>query len=92
MKEENNKDCFFCKIVNKEILSNIVDENVYVFVFLDISLALDGYILVIFKKYCIDLVYCDELYLKEIIFFVKKVADIIESFFLKLWGFNFLSN
>ncbi|BAC44141.1 HIT family protein [Malacoplasma penetrans] len=92
MKEENNKDCLFCKIVNKEIPSNIVDENAYALAFLDISPASDGHTLVIPKKHCIDLVHCDELYLKETISLAKKVADTIESSSLKPWGFNFLSN
>lgn len=82
MKEEK-KECLFCQIINKEIPSNIIEENAYALAFLDIFPASDGHTLVIPKKHCIDLVHCDELYLKETISLAKKVADKIESSSLK---------
>lgn len=44
-------DCIFCKIINKEIPSKIIYEDSSVLVFLDISPASNGHLLVIPKKH-----------------------------------------
>lgn len=81
----NKKDetCLFCKIINKEIPCNLIEENTYAMAFLDISPCSDGHTLVIPKKHCIDFVHCDDQYLKETFLLAKKVTDKIESSSLK---------
>ncbi|MDE5545029.1 MAG: HIT family protein [Malacoplasma sp.] len=85
-------NCLFCKIINKEIPCNLIEENAYAMAFLDINPAANGHTLVIPKKHCIDFVHCDDFYLKETMILAKSVADKIEKSDLKPWGINFLSN
>lgn len=90
--KKKEEQCLFCKIVNKEIPCNLIEENTYAMAFLDISPASDGHTLVIPKKHAIDFLHCDDQYLKEVMLLAKKVIDKIDSSSLKPWGYNFLSN
>ena len=90
--EKEKISCLFCKIINKEIPCNLIEENAYAMAFLDINPASDGHALVIPKKHFIDLVHCDDFYLKEVTTLAKRVADKIENSPLKPWGINYLSN
>lgn len=85
-------NCLFCKIINKEIPCNLIEENAYAMAFLDINPAANGHTLVIPKRHCIDLIHCDDFYLHETITLAKSVADKLERSDLKPWGINFLSN
>ena len=49
------QDCIFCKIINKEIPSNIVYEDEEVLAFYDIAPAAPIHILVIPKKHIVSL-------------------------------------
>lgn len=46
-----NKNCIFCKIINKEIPSSIVYEDDDVIAFLDVSQVTKGHTLVVSKKH-----------------------------------------
>lgn len=80
---DKDSKCLFCKIIDKEVPSKIIEENAFALAFLDISPAADGHTLVIPKKHCIDLTHCDEMYLKETVSLAKKVANKIENSSLK---------
>ena len=45
-----NKDCVFCKIVNKEAPSNIIYEDELVCCFLDIDPINEGHVLIVPKE------------------------------------------
>ena len=94
MSDLNNKDkdCIFCKIINKEMPCNLIVENVYAMAFLDAFPASNGNALVIPKKHCIDLMSCDKIYLNEVFNLVKEVTLKIDHSSLKPWGYNYLSN
>ena len=47
----NDKNCLFCRIVNKEIPSSVVYEDDDVIAFLDISQVTKGHTLVVSKKH-----------------------------------------
>ena len=69
------KDCIFCKIINKEIPCYKIYENENTISFLDINPVVKGHTLVIPKKHFINVLDCDDLYLSEVIKSVKKVAN-----------------
>ncbi len=46
-----NKDCIFCKIIDKELPANIIYEDLDVIAFLDINQATKGHTLVIPKNH-----------------------------------------
>ena len=50
-----HEDCLFCKIINKEIPSEIIYEDEMVLVFLDINPTTNGDSLVIPKKHYLDI-------------------------------------
>ena len=50
-----HEDCLFCKIINKEIPSEIIYEDEMVLVFLDINPTTNGDTLVIPKKHYLDI-------------------------------------
>ena len=54
-----NDDCLFCKIIKKEIPSEIIYEDDKVLVFLDINPTTNGDTLVIPKKHYLDIFECD---------------------------------
>lgn len=67
-------DCIFCKIINKEIPTDIIYENDKVLAFLDISPVSLGHTLVIPKKHFINVYDIEEDYLTEIIKVTRKLA------------------
>jgi histidine triad (HIT) family protein len=67
-------DCIFCKIINKEIPTNIIYENDKVLAFLDISPVSLGHTLIIPKKHFVNIFDIEENYLFEIIKIAKKIA------------------
>ncbi len=68
------EDCIFCKIINKQIPSNIIYENKHTIAFLDISKDAYGHTLVIPKKHCTNILDCDKKTLKEVFKTVKKIS------------------
>lgn len=72
------KDCIFCKIINKEINSNIVYEDDEIIAFNDIHPIAPVHILVIPKKHInslIDLEDEDEKLIGKIYIVINKIAE-----------------
>ncbi len=67
-------DCIFCKIINKEIPTDIIYENDKVMAFLDIFPTSLGHTLIIPKKHFINVYDIEEDYLTEIIKVTRKLA------------------
>jgi len=66
--------CVFCKIVNKEIPSEIIYENDKIMAFLDISPVNKGHTLVVTKEHYENSLVTPEEILRELIVAAKKVA------------------
>lgn len=70
-------ECIFCKIINREIPSDVVYEDGQTLAFLDIHPVSRGHTLVIPKKHVRDLLDADEDTLKSVMMRVKKVAHAV---------------
>lgn len=68
-------DCIFCKILSKNIPSNIVFENENVLAFLDNKPISKGHVLVMPKKHFETLSTTPDELVQELILVTKKVAD-----------------
>ncbi|MDE7215748.1 MAG: HIT family protein [Clostridia bacterium] len=68
-------DCIFCKIINGEIPSHKIYEDKNVYAFLDIACDSYGHTLVIPKKHCVNVLDCNDKYLKSTIAAVKKISN-----------------
>lgn len=68
------KDCIFCKIINKELPSNVVYENDKVIAFLDVFPVSLGHTLIVPKKHFVNIYDIEEDCLVEIIKVTKKLA------------------
>lgn len=84
-------DCIFCKIINREIPSNIVYEDEKFLAFLDIAKATNGHTILIPKKHSKNILECDDNTLGEMIIVAKKIAS---NLLIKLNanGCNILTN
>jgi len=71
------EDCIFCKIVSKQIPSDIVFEDEKVLAFLDIRPVSKGHLLVVPKKHISDVLSAEDDTLKDMIPKVKKVAHAV---------------
>lgn len=85
------KDCIFCKIVDREIPSKIFFENNHSLAFLDISPISKGHTIVIPKNHYFTLEDIPDHELIEVIQVVKKIAMIINKK-LQIDGYNVLQN
>ena len=70
-------DCVFCKIVKKEIQSNVIYEDDKHLAFLDIGPVNPGHTLVILKKHVSNIFDISEDELKEFIIVVKKICPAV---------------
>jgi len=68
------EDCLFCKIINKEIPSEVIYEDDNIFAFLDINPINDGHTLIIPKKHSKDLTVANDEDLHYVISKVKELA------------------
>ena len=84
-------NCIFCKIINKEIPSNIVYEDDKFLAFLDIAKATNGHTILIPKKHSKNILECDDETLSEMIVVAKKIALNLTSK-LGADGCNILTN
>lgn len=84
-------NCIFCKIINKEIPSNIVYEDDKFLAFLDIAKATNGHTILIPKKHSKNILECDDETLSEMIVIAKKIASNLTSK-LGADGCNILTN
>ena len=78
---EDHSDCLFCKFAKKELDTEIIYENKYVFAFLDINPAgqLVGHTLVVPKKHFENIDTADEKYVCEAMKAIKKVVPAIRK-------------
>jgi histidine triad (HIT) family protein len=86
------KNCIFCKIINREIESNIVVENGYLIAIMDIRQALPGHVLVIPKDH-VDYIYdlkhdTGSEIMKCLIELSKSVKDAFQVEGLNIWQSN----
>ena len=83
--------CLFCKIVNREILSEIVYENDNVLAFLDINPSTKGHTLIIPKKHHQDLNDCPLEVLTSLLEVVKTLENDYRTKY-QTTSFNLLLN
>ncbi len=72
------KDCVFCKIINKEVPADIIYENERVIVFKDINPKAEVHLLIVSKKHLVNLNEAgenDKELLAELFLTAKKVAQ-----------------
>jgi len=86
-----DKDCIFCKIIDREIPSKIVFESNLNLAFLDIFPISRGHTIVIPKNHYVNLEDIPDDKLSELFKSVKKIATIIHNK-LKIDGYNILQN
>ena len=84
-------NCIFCKIINKEIPSNIVYEDEEFLAFLDIAKATNGHTILIPKKHSKNVLECDDETLAKMIVVAKRIALNMQEK-LNVPGFNILTN
>jgi histidine triad (HIT) family protein len=84
-------ECIFCKIIKKEIQSQIVYEDDKVFAFLDIQPVNPGHTLVVPKKHSVNIFDIDEEELCEVYKAAKKLAPVIMKA-VNAQGMNVSSN
>lgn len=83
--------CVFCRIINKEIPSNIVYEDDKFLAIFDISQSTKGHTLVLPKKHFENIFELDDVTTNEIFGVVKKVSEKLKKAF-NPDGFNMISN
>lgn len=69
------ENCIFCKIIDKEIPSDIIFEDDSAIAFLDIKPVSKGHVLVVPKKHTADALSADDDALKDLMPKVKKIAQ-----------------
>lgn len=91
MSNKQDKNCIFCKIIKKEIPSDIIFENKDFIAILDINPVNKGHILILIKNHCKNLTDFPEDKGKELIIFAKKISNAIVKA-TNADGFNFSMN
>ncbi|HKL23624.1 MAG TPA: HIT family protein [Candidatus Nanoarchaeia archaeon] len=85
------EECIFCKIVGGEVSSKKVFENELFLAFFDANPKVEGHSLIIPKKHFENILDFDPLLGEELIYFVKKVFEILKKDF-GAEGFNIVQN
>ena len=70
-------NCIFCKIINKEIASNIVYEDEFIIVFMDLNPDSNGHMLIVPKKHITDFTEMDNETLSHINEVAKKMHKLV---------------
>jgi histidine triad (HIT) family protein len=86
------EDCLFCKIVNKQIASEIVYENDYVVVFKDINPKAPVHLLAVPKKHVRSIVEIEKLSLEELSGLLSSISKIAVELDLDKEGFRVVTN
>jgi histidine triad (HIT) family protein len=86
------ENCLFCKIVNKQINSEIVYENDDILVFKDINPKAPVHLLVIPKKHVSSIMEIEELSDKQVNEMLKTIAKIAKEMGLDRDGFRVVTN
>ncbi len=84
-------ECIFCKIIKKEIPTEIIYEDNNAIAFLDINPKTKGHTLVIPKKHSRNFLEIEDKELQQIMLVVKKIANAIKNT-LHAGGINILQN
>ena len=71
------EDCIFCKIISKEVPSNMVYENDKIFAFLDNNPVNKGHTLVLPREHHVDMLDTPDDVLSDMITRAKKIAESI---------------
>lgn len=79
MSNKINTDCIFCKIIKKEIPSDIVYEDENFIAFLDINPINKGHVLVVPKKHSANVYEMDDETAKNIFPLIKKLSIAIKK-------------
>jgi len=85
------EDCIFCKIINKEIPSNMVYENDKIFAFLDNNPVNKGHTLIVPKGHYVDMLETPDDVLGDMMTRAKKIAEAVLKG-VKADGFNTAMN
>src|SRR5665647_2381985 len=85
-------DCLFCRIVKKEIKSEIVFENDSVLIFKDINPKAPVHLLVIPKKHITDITEIDNLSAAESFGILSSISKIALALGLEKSGFRVVTN
>jgi histidine triad (HIT) family protein len=86
------KECLFCKIVRKEIKSDIVYENEHVVAFKDISPVSPFHLLLVPKKHISSIMEIDSLKDSEVKEIMKAIKTVAEENGLDKKGFRVVIN
>lgn len=86
------KDCLFCKIINKEIESDIVYEDEDVLVFKDINPQAPVHLLVIPKKHISSIMQIGELTQKQTSSLFSAIKKLAKDLELEKDGFRVVTN
>ncbi|HLC55815.1 MAG TPA: HIT family protein [Candidatus Nanoarchaeia archaeon] len=84
-------DCLFCKIIKKEIKSDVIYEDKEFIAFLDINPVNKGHTLIVPKEHFDTFLDLDEKHLDRLMHFVQKMSKAIVKA-TKSDGFNLLLN
>lgn len=92
-----NKDCIFCKIIQKEIPSKIIKETEHVFVVQDLHPKAPYHYLILPKKHIININYLEDadlFYVLEMTKVIKEISKDIqkEKGLTEPFAFNLISN
>ena len=85
-------DCLFCRIIKKEIKSEIVFENDSVLIFKDINPKAPVHLLVIPKKHIADITEIDSLSITESSRILGSISKIALELGLEKGGFRVVTN
>ncbi|MBC7334264.1 MAG: histidine triad nucleotide-binding protein [Actinobacteria bacterium] len=86
------EDCIFCKVVNKEISSNIIHEGKNVVVFSDINPKAPFHFLVVPKRHVSSILEVEKLGDSEIRELVEVISLIAKKFDMDKEGFRVVTN
>lgn len=86
------EDCLFCKIVNKQINSEIVYENEDVLVFKDINPKAPVHLLAVPKKHVSSILEIEKLSDKQVVEMLKTIVKIAKEMGLDKGGFRVVTN
>jgi histidine triad (HIT) family protein len=86
------EDCLFCKIINKQIDSEIVYENDYVVIFKDINPKAPVHLLAVPKKHVRSIVEIDRLAQEELSGLLFSISKIARELDLDKEGFRVVTN
>lgn len=84
-------NCIFCKIINKEIESNIVYESNNIIAFLDNDPINEGHILIVPKKHYLDIEELPAEILNEIMELSQRIVKVLKIIY-KPNGYSIMQN